>query len=110
MTEKLGMCSKCDRRWGGDRQAHCPTCCAHFGSLRAFDLHLGPLPASGPQSCRDPARLRRRDGTPKLVDHDGVWLEPARKSEWAAATRQRGSGRRAAAQTSPDESGVGEAS
>jgi hypothetical protein len=113
MTEKLGMCSKCDRRWGGDRQAHCSACCAHFSSTRAFDMHFGRIPESGPPLCRDPGKLRKRDGSPMLVLYDGVWHRPgerpSRTAEGAVATPGRDSPGRTGAGALPDTSGLSEA-
>lgn len=73
MTEPIGCCSGCDRRWNNTGQAHCAACHRHFAVTSAFDLHLGRIPASGPPRCRDPKTLTKRDGTPKLVERDGVW-------------------------------------
>jgi hypothetical protein len=65
-------CQKCERRWDGLTEAHCATCCAHFGSTGAFDLHrVGRIhpydPALDTRCCGDPATLTSRTGRLLLV-------------------------------------------
>lgn len=49
---------RCGRKWSGLSQAHCGTCCRHFGSVRGFDRHR----ATG--RCVDPATIRDQSGRP----------------------------------------------
>ena len=57
-------CGRCERRWDGLAEAHCTSCCRHFGSVTAFDVHrTGPV---DDRQCADPAVLVRRDGYPRL--------------------------------------------
>jgi hypothetical protein len=108
VTEALGNCAGCGRRWNALGQAHCAQCHAHFGSDTAFDLHLGRIPASGPPPCRNPAKLTKRDGTPRLVLRDGVWVKPTADPEWAAKRARADSEPRTAAVGSPMGPGGGE--
>jgi hypothetical protein len=115
MTEPIGCCSGCDRTWNNTGQAHCaaPGCHRHFSSTRAFDMHFGRIPASGPTPCRDPAKLRNRDGSPKLVERDGVWHRPGerppRTAEGVAATPGQDSPGRRGADALRDTSGLADA-
>ncbi len=80
----LTHCRKCHRDWRGTAQAHCVTCCAHFGTYNAADLHLT---ASG---CRPPDTVRTRADKPRLVlDRDkqgAIWREVSRSSNPFAGT------------------------
>jgi hypothetical protein len=90
-------CLDCGREWTAGREAHCADCHRQFSSDSAFDLHWGidhgPCAArpenQGSNShkvCyaaavhRDPAAIRKGDGTPRLVeiqtDHGPVWSWP----------------------------------
>lgn len=88
-------CRRCHRTWplSRTREAHCPTCCAHFSSPSGFDAHLRPVGASPP--CRPPGELRHKDGRPVLVQReDGTWaFPPPEDDSWLR--------RRAVAQTIP---------
>jgi hypothetical protein len=102
VTAALGNCAGCDRTWDALGQAHCPSCHAHFSSDSAFDLHLGRIPASGPPRCKDPAKLTKGDGTPKLVLRDGIWGKPTRDPEWVAKRAPHDFPARSAPAGSPD--------
>jgi hypothetical protein len=66
MTEApIGHCHDCDRTWSALGEAHCATCCAHFTSDSAFDLHLARADSDEP--CHDPATVTRRDGRPVVT-------------------------------------------
>lgn len=58
-------CSDCHRFWDSTMEGHCPTCCAHFANVLAFDAHLTE------QGCRNPGEILRKDGRPKFVLRDG---------------------------------------
>ncbi len=59
---QLTHCRRCHRDWPmGSPQAHCVTCCAHFSTARAADLHLT---ATG---CRLPGECKDKTGQPRLV-------------------------------------------
>lgn len=58
----MTRCGNCGTEWAGLTECHCPTCCAHFGSIDAFDRHRqGPVDT---RHCADPATLLRKDGKP----------------------------------------------
>jgi hypothetical protein len=58
-------CSDCHRFWDSLMEGHCPTCCAHFSNVLAFDAHLAE------EGCRNPAEILRQDGRPKFVLRQG---------------------------------------
>ena len=58
-------CSDCHRFWNSTSEGHCPTCCAHFSNVLAFDAHLTE------SGCRNPGEIVRRDGRPKFVLRSG---------------------------------------
>jgi hypothetical protein len=103
-----GQCSGCDRQWTSLREAHCTIAGCHrqFASTRAFDVHLGRLPQSGPQTCRDPKLVTTRDGRPRLIERDGVWHEPG---EYPAPQRGRAPAVRNGPGSSRSTPGSGEA-
>jgi hypothetical protein len=78
----LTHCRKCHRDWPmGSPQLHCVTCCAHFSTSRACDVHLT---ATG---CRPPGEGAGRAGRPQLVlgtdRHGAIWrLAGARPAHW----------------------------
>jgi hypothetical protein len=49
--EGSAHCHDCHHTWTSKRAAHCPTCCEHFTSYTASDLH------DGPNGCRNPAEI-----------------------------------------------------
>jgi hypothetical protein len=71
-----GSCRDCGRKWTGHSEAHCPSCCAHFSSDRAFDKHLASPQSDA--SCFDPSTITRKDGSPYFVQversHGPVWM------------------------------------
>ena len=78
----LSHCGRCHRNWPmGSPQAHCVTCCAHFSTHRACDLHLT---ATG---CRPPPECATKGGKPRLVlatdKHGQIWrMAGARPAHW----------------------------
>jgi len=59
---RLTHCRACHRDWPmGSPQIHCVTCCAHFSTPRACDLHLT---ATG---CQPPDQSRDKHGRIRLV-------------------------------------------
>jgi hypothetical protein len=61
-------CPGCHRSWRMSlKQAHSPTCCAHFSAPSSFDTHLKPHDVG---RCRVPAECVKPDGRPKLIHHD----------------------------------------
>lgn len=83
--KNITHCKKCHRTWklSQARQAHCATCCAHFSSPSAFDLHLRNG-QTGP-ACRPPGECVTKDGAARLcADASGMWGRPATEgSPWA---------------------------
>jgi hypothetical protein len=67
----LAHCRKCHRDWRGTAQAHCVTCCQHFSTYSAADLHLTRT------GCRPPDQVLTKIGAPSLMlDHDkhgAIW-------------------------------------
>jgi len=100
---ELHICYECGREWTEAGDAHCANCHRHFSSDSAFDLHqrLDHRPCKGhPQSrcagvsvCQDPATLRKRDGSLRLVqlrtDAGLTWSEPEMSPEAIARLRGR---------------------
>jgi hypothetical protein len=116
--EAACRCRDCGRAWTASREAHCPGCHRQFSSDSAFDAHLvldhGPCTTHpgnrrphrvccARSICRDPATLRSRDGTPRLMltrsRFGPVWAWPSAPPGDGAGTRwpQRQEARAAAA-------------
>ena len=81
----LTHCRACHRDWpAGSPQIHCVTCCAHFSTPRACDLHLT---ATG---CRPPGECVDKSGRPRLVasedKHGPIWRR-AGQSPWDQGQR-----------------------
>jgi hypothetical protein len=57
--EGQAHCADCHWTWRSRRAAHCPSCCSHFTSYTASDLH------DGPTGCIPPAEI---DGLKLAVD------------------------------------------
>jgi hypothetical protein len=93
----LIICHTCGREWTEPSEAHCAGCHRHFSSDSAFDKHqaIDHRPCSkrpenqgdnkhkvcAAQSvCRDPATLKKRDGSPPLrqieTDRGTTWATP----------------------------------
>jgi hypothetical protein len=49
--EGSAHCHSCHLTWKSKRAAHCPTCCEHFTSYSASDLH------DGPNGCLNPSEI-----------------------------------------------------
>ena len=84
-------CRECHRTWGGKAEVHCPTCHAHFSKYSTFDMHLRVAKRGEVVECRDPATVRKRDGSPVLRPVDGAggvtWAWPRERPEyWRAAS------------------------
>jgi len=104
VKRETNRCRECGRAWTASREAHCPGCHRQFSSDSAFESHQvldhGQC-AQHPKNqgrqhrvcdarsvCRDPATLRRQNGSPRLVLSESrfgpVWGWPAAPSgEWA---------------------------
>lgn len=70
-------CRLCHRTWKmTTKQAHCMTCCEHFSSPSAFDLHLLPLDAG--EACADPSTFTNKKTKERLLvqREDGTWTRP----------------------------------
>lgn len=73
LTQSGSHCRDCHRSWTSKKQAHCPTCCAHFSTPNLFDAHLLA------RGCQDPATVTRKDGTPRFrQDEAGMWKDSER--------------------------------
>lgn len=60
-------CESCHRSWTGKTEAHCASCCEHFGSIEPFDIHLEQC-TGDPASTRERlADLARSNGNPVLA-------------------------------------------
>jgi hypothetical protein len=95
---ELIICYDCGREWTEAGDAHCAACHRHFSSDSAFDKHqtIDHRPCNGhPNSrcvarsvCRDPAALRKRDGSQPLrlveTDRGMTWSEPEMPPEVVA--------------------------
>ncbi len=68
-------CGRCGIIWrqSGNRTGHCSGCHRTFDSLEAFDKHQ-VIPETGRVVCRDPAEVKRGDGSPVFESRirDGV--------------------------------------
>ncbi len=105
----LIICYDCGREWTELGDAHCAACHRHFSSDSAFDKHqaIDHRPCSkraenqgdnkhkvcyAQSVCRDPATLRKRDGTSPLrqvkIDYGMTWAEPEMSPE--AIARMKG--------------------
>ena len=71
----------CHRTWSSLAEGHCVVCCNHFANVKAFDAHLGP------DGCRPPAEILRKDGRPRLTPRLSKWGTTWRfRPEFAKAT------------------------
>jgi hypothetical protein len=84
----LTHCCKCHRDWRmGSPQAHCVTCCAHFSTTRAADVHLMETGCRPPDDCKD------KVGRPRLVlgtdKYGAIWRAAgARPAYWEKGPRE----------------------
>ena len=81
-----GHCPRCDRRWTGQSEAHCPTCHLQFGSTSAFDRHrTGRDEARHCMTEDEMALPREKSGKPTLVPilrHGAIyWVSEARNRD-----------------------------
>lgn len=88
---KLFDCRPCGREWTAKQEAHCAGCHRHFSSDSAFDAHISVDQAGSVH--HDPATLRKRDGSPRLVpvqsEHGVTWSGPGMTPEAIAKLRSR---------------------
>lgn len=66
-------CRDCHRSWTGLKEIHCVLCCKHFSTPENLDKHK-----TSAGKCKDPARLKKQDGTPVLMEvqrkSGSVWV------------------------------------
>ena len=82
----LGRC-RCGRTWDSTVQCHCPSCHRQFAGVTAFDDHRVSFGyRTGLRTCRDPATMRRKDGTLILVASEEtfgtVWRRAGSRPKW----------------------------
>jgi len=70
--EATAHCRKCHRNWKRHGDGHCDTCCEHFASDKAFDLHRDGTHGVD-RHCVDPGTVVWATGTPKLFLHETVY-------------------------------------
>lgn len=66
----------CGATWTGKSTCHCGGCHRTFSSLSGFDRHQTALPEHPWVVCRDPATMRKKDGSPVLVLSGDTWRWP----------------------------------
>ena len=72
---QLHHCERCHRTWTAKREAHCVSCCQHFGGDAGFDLHRRGGKCSDPRALV--GKKGKRAGEPMLVQDDkGIWRNP----------------------------------
>lgn len=71
------LCGGCTETWTALGACHCATCHRTFSGLGLFDAHRSPRGEHG--TCLDPAKIRDKNGQPKMFFRNAMWRGPERE-------------------------------